>query len=148
MIKRLLIITITIIAAAIIVFWLFFMPGRCPKEWGIQPRTMPELITDKELAKHKSQLERIWGFCAQDLSTKDMSQVSLECISSISFDQSTKWPNENKLPKGFNPDLWLRVGKYPGLSLNKIHEKGITGKGVSVAVIDKPGSVHHKQLWE
>ena len=77
-----------------------------------------------------------------------MSQVSLECISSISFDQSTKWPNENKLPKGFNPDLWLRVGKYPGLSLNKIHEKGITGKGVSVAVIDKPGSVHHKQLWE
>ncbi|WP_406547970.1 S8 family serine peptidase [Clostridium ljungdahlii] len=38
------------------------------------------------------------------------------------------------------------MGKDPGLNLSKIHEKGITGKGISVAVIDKPIRSTHDEF--
>ena len=40
----------------------------------------------------------------------------------------------------------MRLGKDPGLNLSKIHEKGITGKGISVAVIDKPIRSTHNEF--
>ncbi len=104
---------------------------------GINPEQLPTIITDKVLAKHHSELESIYGFSGKDLSNKDMSKVSLKSISNTSFDEATKWPKETNLPKSFNPNSWMTIGKDPGLNLSKIHQSGITGKGVSVAVIDK-----------
>lgn len=113
---------------------------------GINPEKLPRIITDEILEKHNSERETTYGFSGKDLSTKDMSQVSLSVISNISFDQSTKWPAKDKLPKGFDPSLIIENGKNPGLNIREIHKMGITGKGISVAIIDKPIAPTHDEF--
>lgn len=49
------------------------------------------------------------------------------------FDTATKWPYW--LPDGFDPKKIMETGKNPGLGIYSLHENGITGKDVSVAVI-------------
>lgn len=147
--KKILIIAITIVIAILIGGGIFVKKAidmGDPKNCGINPDKLSDIVTDKELKKHHSDLERIYGFQGKDVSKKDLSKVSLEVISNISFDKSTKWPEKSKLPRGYDPDKWFDVGKDPGLSLSKIHEKGITGKGISVAVIDKPIRSTHDEF--
>jgi hypothetical protein len=50
------------------------------------------------------------------------------------------------LPKGLEPEQWLETGKDPGLGVREIQRQGYTGKGVSVAVIDKPIRSTHSEL--
>lgn len=50
------------------------------------------------------------------------------------FDTATKWPYW--LPEGFNPKRLLIGGKNPGLGIKSLHERGIDGRGVGVAIID------------
>lgn len=40
----------------------------------------------------------------------------------------------------------MEAGKNPGLGIRAIHEKGITGKGVSVAIIDQNLLIHHPEF--
>jgi hypothetical protein len=53
-----------------------------------------------------------------------------------SFGSRTEWPKS--LPAGFDPKRTMEIGKNPGLGVRALHAKGITGRGVSVAVIDQP----------
>lgn len=62
----------------------------------------------------------------------------MDRISDLSFDTNTIWGENKQLPKGFTPETWLETGKDPGLNIRKLHKDDYTGKGVSVAVIDKP----------
>jgi subtilisin family serine protease len=147
--KKILIIVITfviLVLAGTKIFFHFAQERRDPKNWGINPEKLPTIVTDKDLEKHKSDLERIYGFIGKDMSQKDLSQVSIESISNIGFNKVTKWPEKSKLPKGFDPDSWFNTGKDPGLNLSKLHEKGITGKGISIAVIDKPIRSTHNEF--
>lgn len=147
--KKILIITITIVIIAAVCGGIFLknaMEDGDPKNWGINPQKLPSVVTDKDLAKHNSDIERIYGFQGKDLSKKNLSQVSLEAISNVSFDKSTKWPEKSKLPQGYDPNKWFDMGKDQGLNLSKIHEKGITGKGISVAIIDKPIRSTHDEF--
>lgn len=140
-------ITIVILIAIGIAVLLYIGPFEHGNfEWGINPEKLSSVVTDDELAEHNSEIEMIGGFSKKDVSQKDLSQVTIGGISDISFDEATKWPEESKLPKGFNPNKWFSTGKDPGLNLSKIHEKGITGKGISVAIIDKPIRSTHNEF--
>lgn len=59
------------------------------------------------------------------------------------FDDATLWPK--KLPKEFDPEKIMKNGKDPGLNLKKLHKKGITGKGVGIAIIDSALLVNHNE---
>jgi subtilisin family serine protease len=59
------------------------------------------------------------------------------------FDTLTKWPEPNKLPEGFHPADLLEEGKNPGLGIRKLHEDGIDGKGIGIAIIDQPLLKNH-----
>jgi len=59
------------------------------------------------------------------------------------FDLGTRWPR--RLPAGFDPGRIMETGKSPGLGVRKLHERGITGKGVAVAVIDQALLVDHDE---
>ncbi|ADK14424.1 Subtilase family protein [Clostridium ljungdahlii DSM 13528] len=147
--KKILIITITIVILFAIgggIFVKNVIERNNPKNWGVNPLKLPDVVTDKVLQKHNSDLEGVYGFQGKDMSKKDLSQVSLDVISNISFDKSTKWPQKSNLPAGYDPNKWFDMGKDPGLNLSKIHEKGITGKGISVAVIDKPIRSTHDEF--
>ncbi len=77
----------------------------------------------------------------RDLSNFDFSN-EIELLSNINFTDTVIWPTKDKLPNGFNPTELIEYGKEPGLGIKSLHEKGLTGKGVSIAYIDQPLTSH------
>ncbi len=78
----------------------------------------------------------------KDLTTMDLRNVDLF---KNTFDSFTAWPPREMLPKDFNPKRVLQWGKCPGLGVRELHERGVTGKGVHVAIIDQPLLQGHQE---
>lgn len=82
-----------------------------------------------------------------DLRSADLSQLdlsnALDTLMKASFDSQTRWPVENQMPVGFDWRQIMELGKNPGLGLRSLHEQGITGKGVGIAIIDATLLVDH-----
>jgi len=80
-----------------------------------------------------------------DLRGYDLSKLDLKSrladLQLADFDDRTKWPGQ--LPGGFDPAAVMALGKDPGLGMRALHEKGITGKGVGIAIIDQGLLVDH-----
>lgn len=66
-------------------------------------------------------------------------------LKKMDFYTSTLWPPSNKLPPGFNPQKLLEEGKNPGLGVRSLHEEGITGEGVVIAIFDQPLLLGHEE---
>jgi len=83
-----------------------------------------------------------------DLRGADVSMISFKEEAAIfhtfTFDTSTKWPEDESMPGWDLPGEILEKGKYLGLGLSTLAQKGITGKGVAVAVIDRPTLSEHQ----
>jgi hypothetical protein len=62
-----------------------------------------------------------------------------------SYDTHTKWPSADKMPPDFDWQHILEVGKNPGLGIRELHEQGITGRGVGIAIIDQTLLVDHQE---
>lgn len=74
-------------------------------------------------------------FC--DLSAEDLSVFDENAtLQNMDFDDKTIWPQGDKMPKWLNPQEIMEAGKTPGLNIKQLHAKGITGKGVGIAIID------------
>ena len=65
------------------------------------------------------------------------------CVPNITFNSDTVFPNT--MPKGYDPDAILEAGKNPGLGIRSLHERGITGSGVGIAIIDQPLYTGHPE---
>lgn len=82
-----------------------------------------------------------------DLRGYDLSSLELKDkindLMYADFDSKTIWPES--MPDSFNPEKIMEVGKNPGLGVKKLHEQGITGKGVSIAIIDQALLVDHEE---
>jgi hypothetical protein len=80
-----------------------------------------------------------------DLRSMDLSAWNLagkaRDLSYAAFDDDTVWPKT--LPAGFDPAAILEAGKNPGLGMRELHHRGITGRGVGIAVIDQALLVDH-----
>lgn len=80
-----------------------------------------------------------------DLRSYDLSSLDLKDkgkdLEYAEFDSKTIWPKS--LPDKFDPKKQMDLGKSPGLNIKKLHKKGITGKGVGLAIIDQPLLVDH-----
>ena len=83
----------------------------------------------------------------KDLSGLDLRSCS-KILSGINFDTLTIWPSQSFLPEGFDPGRILELGKNPGLGIRQLHERGITGRGVSIAVIDNAMLVDHREYGD
>lgn len=79
-----------------------------------------------------------------DLSELDLTD-KYESISKIDFDDFTIWPSEKKLPENFDIEKIKELGKDPGINIRKVHEMGITGKNIGIAIIDQTLLVEHKE---
>lgn len=82
-----------------------------------------------------------------DVRSADLSSLELKDrlydLLHADFDSVTKWPD--KLPENFDPAKIMELGKDPGLNVRELHKQGITGKGISIAIIDQPLLVDHKE---
>jgi hypothetical protein len=115
--------------------------------YGIEPKTLPEVLTDDAfLLPPSSSPAGIVQFAGKDLSKKDLSRLSLNFLSRLTFDQNTRWPHKVKLPPGFSAPKWLEIGKNPGLGIKALHSQGVTGKRISVAIFDKPILASHGEF--
>jgi subtilisin family serine protease len=83
-------------------------------------------------------------FRSSNLVDLDLSK-SMDILNLANFDSQTKWPPSNKLPAGFSVQQTMELGKDPGLGMRDLHEKGITGKGVGIAIIDQTLLVDHQE---
>lgn len=82
-----------------------------------------------------------------DLSKLDLT-YRLADLSQAIFDDKTIWPPAGRMPKGFDRKQIMEVGKNPGLGARHLHKKGVTGQGVSIAIIDNPLLVDHQEYAE
>lgn len=76
-----------------------------------------------------------------DLSEADLSK-ELDKLLLTTYDSKTVWPKQ--LPKGFESEAILNLCKDPGLGVRKLHEKGITGKNIGIAIIDQVLLTNHE----
>lgn len=78
-----------------------------------------------------------------DLSQADLSD-ELENLLLTTYDSKTKWPDN--LPEGFHPDKLMERCKDPGLGVRNLHNEGITGKNVGIAIIDQELLTKHEEF--
>lgn len=74
----------------------------------------------------------------------------LPSLLKASFDTQTLWPPAKNMPVSFQPGRILELGKDPGLNIRRLHARGITGRGIGIAIIDQPVLVEHdeyKDRW-
>ncbi|GAH06138.1 unnamed protein product, partial [marine sediment metagenome] len=85
-----------------------------------------------------------------DVRWKDLSKLDLSrdkrLIHSLTFNKLTVWPEQAKMPPGGDPNKILTDALNPGLGVRGLHQQGITGKGVNVAIIDQPVYLVHPEF--
>jgi serine protease AprX len=114
--------------------------------FGYLPEDLPRNITEEELTTQaKDQTKKDWGFIGNNYSGKILDSLSLPFLATQSFDQETKWPKRH-LPIGFEPVTWLNTARNPGLGVQQLTLEGITGKGITIAIIDKPIRSTHSEF--
>ena len=77
-----------------------------------------------------------------NLSKYDLSDLPEEDLARLNFDDKTIWPK--KMPAWLDIKKINQIGKTPGLHLRDLHNQGITGKGVNMAIIDQALSPHQE----
>jgi hypothetical protein len=84
-----------------------------------------------------------------DLRSRDLTKIdmanSLADLMYADFDSETQWPASDKLPADYDWQKIMELGKDPGLGIRQLHEQGITGKGVGLAIIDLTLLVDHPE---
>ncbi|HUW19201.1 MAG TPA: S8/S53 family peptidase [Sedimentisphaerales bacterium] len=87
-----------------------------------------------------------------DLRGYDLSKLDLrgflDNLLHSTFDERTIWPGSDRMSKGFDSRRLVEIGKNPGLGVRKLHDKGITGRDVAIAIIDNPLLVDHREYVE
>ena len=105
---------------------------------GLNPSSLPPYLTDATFHKPPyGSAERIIMFAGKDLRRTDLSRLSIDLLSTLTFDMNTLWPVSATV-SGFSPSVWLERGRDPGLRVKTLHAQGVTGQGVGVAIFDKP----------
>src|SRR5512138_212811 len=77
-----------------------------------------------------------------DLTKLDLSK-SRDDLLYADFDSKTQWPASDKMAADFDWQKIMEIGKDPGLSIRTLHDQGVTGKGIGIAIIDQTLLVDH-----
>jgi len=91
-----------------------------------------------------NRFDPFWGFADVSLARLDLRE-HIELLEKMPFDSQTIWPDSNRMPDGFDPAVLLEEGKNPGLGVRSLHEQGIVGRGVTIAIIDQPLLKNHQE---
>jgi len=84
---------------------------------------------------------------SSNLSKFDLSKSKNNLLYAI-FDSKTQWPAADKMPTDFDWQKIMEIGKDPGLGIRALHDQGITGKGIGIAIIDQPMLVDHQEYQD
>jgi hypothetical protein len=79
---------------------------------------------------------------SSDLTKLDLSKSEANLLYAT-FDSKTQWPASGKIPADFDWQKIMEIGKDPGLGMRALHDQGITGRGIGIAIIDQTLLVDH-----
>ncbi len=79
-----------------------------------------------------------------DLTALDL-RDSLDDLLFATFDDRTVWPAAANMPEGFDSKQMMELGKNPGLGIRTLHDSGITGENIGIAIIDQTLLVDHQE---
>lgn len=102
-----------------------------------------EPLPDWSRMTYSGKKQEIYGY---DMRSCDVSMVDfskIDDLSDITFNSDTKWPEV--LPEGFDPEYILEYNKNPGLGIRALHERGIKGTNIGIAIIDQGLLLNHEQ---
>lgn len=72
----------------------------------------------------------------------DYGELGEDLIKTLTFNQSTIWsPQDQSIAQAI-----LEQGKNPGMGVRELHQEGITGKGITVAIIDQNMNLDHPEF--
>ncbi len=71
----------------------------------------------------------------RNLSALDL-RGSVKDLLYADFDSRTVWPPAERMPGEFDWQRIMALGTNPGLGVRSLHARGITGRGVSIAIVD------------
>ena len=71
-----------------------------------------------------------------------------ELVKTLDFNMETEWPASALALRDGNPERVLEAAKNPGLGVRALHNRGITGEGVKVAIIDQAMYLDHPEFAE
>lgn len=87
------------------------------------------------------------GLWQMDLRSSNLNKLDLsrsrDDLLYAAFDSKTQWPASDKMPSDFDWQKIMELNKDPGLGIRALHNQGITGKGVGIAIIDQTLLVDH-----
>lgn len=86
-------------------------------------------------SRHLNQVEPGQNVIDCSLHSVDLRDKA-EIIPTLRFNLRTRWPASAKLPPAFQPLQLLTNAMNPGLGVRELHRQGITGRGVSVGIVD------------
>lgn len=85
-----------------------------------------------------------------DLRSADLSKLDLresgKDLLNMSFDSRTVWSPTERMSKEFDPARVMEIGKNPGLGIRSLHARGITGRGIGIAIVDQPLIIEHEEF--
>lgn len=112
---------------------------------GFDPRSLPQQLVDTSF-DNNDRYDFFFGFSGFDYRKNDLSGLSYDYLKYQVFDNKTRWPAADNMPDYFDPAEWLDRGMEPGPGIRELHSRGYTGKGIKVAVIDKPINPGHVEF--
>ena len=97
-----------------------------------------------KIIKNLLELEETQSLDRVDLSSLDLRDCGDWFLGKTRFDEKgikqwtdrVVWPETSKMPEGFDPQQLLETSKKP-VGVAGLHAKGITGKGIKIAIIDQ-----------
>lgn len=102
------------------------------------PSTQPlDAVPSSQPARPAGAVQEYDDLCDNDLSTVDLRWRG-DLLPTLTFNQATVWPPTSHMPLDADPAKLMEAAKNPGLGVRRLHDQGITGKGVAVAIIDQP----------
>ena len=81
---------------------------------------------------------------SDNLSGQDLSDRN-GLIETLTFNEETIWPELAQMPEDRNPNELMVAAMNPGLGVRTLHQQGITGTGINVAIIDQPIYLDHPE---
>lgn len=101
------------------------------------------LRSEADLAK----FDPFWGLAGVSLANLDL-RGQADLLDKMPFDSRTTWPGAAKRPEGCDPVRLLEDRKDPGLGIRGLHEQGVDGRDVGIAIIDQPLLRNHVEYAE
>jgi hypothetical protein len=102
--------------------------------------------SDPSIPKYDPNSTDPWqiDFRSANLTQLDLSK-SKDDLLYATFDSKTQWPSADKMPTDFDWQKIMEDGRNPGLGVRALHQKGVTGRGIGIAIIDLPLLVEHQE---